>query len=67
MKNSEVECPKCLGAKELMEPKPTKGFEYRNCNICKGKGTVSSVLYDDYIFSLDEENYDDDYESNNDW
>lgn len=65
--NKQKDCPKCLGAKELMEPKKTKGFEYRKCSICNGKGTVNQELYDDYIFSMNEENYDDDYESNNGW
>ena len=27
-----VECPQCLGAKEIMIPKETKGFEYKKCS-----------------------------------
>lgn len=71
MKNNTCTCPKCLGSKEIMEPKKTKGFEYNKCTLCNGVGVVEQQLSDDYIFSLDEENfyddYDGEYESNNGW
>jgi hypothetical protein len=62
MKN-KTECPKCLGAKELMEPKKEKGFEYKVCNLCKGEGIVPLDLADDFIFAINEDNF----ESNDDW
>lgn len=60
--SSKTTCPCCLGAKEIMEPKKTRGFKYVKCNLCDGKGKVHPEIADDYIFSLDEENYDDEYE-----
>ena len=67
MSNNIKTCPKCLGSKELMTPKKTRGFEYLKCNICNGIGEVEKQLYDDYIFSLDEDNFDDEHETNNGW
>ena len=67
MKNKTKTCPKCLGAKEIMEPKKTRGFEYVNCSLCHGIGEVEQQLHDDFIFAQNEENYDDDYEINNGW
>jgi DnaJ-class molecular chaperone len=58
MKN-QVECPKCFGAKEIMEPKKDKGFEYNVCSLCKGEGVVSEELADDFEFSINEENFKD--------
>ena len=49
-------CPKCVGAKIIMEPKPNRGFHYISCKLCNGEGTVSKILEDDYILSLDEDN-----------
>ena len=70
MKNQTV-CPKCLGAQEIMEPKEKKGFEYNKCTLCNGTGAVEQQLHDDYIFSLDEDNFyndnDNEYETNNGW
>ena len=66
-KLEKVECPKCLGQNDVMEPREKKGFKYTKCNLCNSVGTVSQELYDDYIFSLNEENYEDDYETNNGW
>lgn len=54
------ECPKCFGAKEIMEPKETKGFEYRTCSLCKGSGIVPIQVAQDFIFSINEENFDED-------
>ncbi len=56
MKN-KTECPKCLGVTETMEAKPTRGFEYKKCNLCNGEGTVTQELADDFIFSINEENF----------
>jgi DnaJ-class molecular chaperone len=56
----EDECPKCFGAKEVMEPRETKGFEYRTCTLCGGSGIVSTQVAQDFIFSLNEENFDED-------
>ena len=42
-----------------MEPKETKGFEYRICSLCRGKGIVPDQIADDYVFSITEENFDD--------
>jgi RecJ-like exonuclease len=61
------ECPQCLGAKEIMLPKETRGFEYKECSLCHGEGKVPNQIFDDYIFSLDEDNFDDDFEVNNGW
>lgn len=58
-----TECPKCLSAKEIMVPKETKGFKYEKCTLCNGTGEVPLQLSDDYIFSLDEDNF----ETNDDW
>jgi len=52
-------CPKCFGSKQIMEPKETKGFEYRICSLCRGKGIVPDQIADDYVFSITEENFDD--------
>ena len=52
-------CPKCVGAKEIMEPntKPkTIGFSYNTCTLCKGEGTVSPELEEDFLLSLNEDN-----------
>lgn len=67
MSKNKTTCVKCIGAKKIMTPRETKGFNYEECTLCKGSGEVSIELADDYIFSLNEENYDDDYESNNGW
>lgn len=56
MKNNEL-CPKCLGGQKVMESKQKRGFEYKTCSLCNGEGTVSSILADDFIFSLNENNY----------
>lgn len=57
-------CPKCIGAKEIMEPRSTgKGFEYKKCNLCNGKGYVDNVLAQDFELSLNEDNF----ETNDDW
>lgn len=61
------ECPKCLGSKEIMEPKETRGFKYCKCTLCNGTGKVHPQIYDDYIFSLDEDNFENDYETNDGW
>ena len=63
MEEIEKLCPSCVGAKQIMVAKQTKGFEYKTCTLCKGKGTVVSQLAEDYIFSITE----DDFETNNDW
>lgn len=62
MRNN-VECPKCLGAKEIMTPKKTRGFEYEKCTLCQGTGLVPQELEDDYILSLNEDRL----ETNDDW
>lgn len=57
-------CPKCIGAKEVMEPKASgRGFEYKKCNLCNGKGYVDSELANDFELSLNEDNF----ETNDDW
>lgn len=56
MKNFTT-CPKCLGAQEIMEPKERRGFEYKECNVCNATGIVSEELADDYIFSINEDNF----------
>ena len=58
------DCPKCLGTGETMEgKKKKKGFEYNICNLCKGRGKVPDEIAKDYVFSLNE----DDFETNDDW
>ena len=49
------ECPQCLGAKEIMVPKETRGFEYKTCSLCKGEGEVAEELAEDFLLSLNEE------------
>ena len=56
-------CPKCVGAKTIMEPKENKGFHYVRCNLCNGQGTVNPELASDFELSLNEDNL----ESNDDW
>lgn len=57
-------CPKCLGSGEVMEGKSKKrGFKYEICNLCNGKGEVPEEISNDYIFSLNEDNF----ETNDDW
>lgn len=60
MCKKKTECPKCLGAKTIMEARETKGFDYNKCSLCNGQGEVNSQLADDYIFSFTEEEVDDD-------
>lgn len=57
MEKNKTQCPKCLELGEVMEAKPTRGFEYRKCNLCHGEGTVIQELADDFIFSINEENF----------
>jgi len=61
--NGSRECPKCLGVKEIMTPKKTRGFQYEKCDLCNGSGNVSKELEEDYILSLNE----DVFETNDDW
>lgn len=58
-------CPKCLAVGTVMIPKLNgqKGFEYVECNLCEGKGEVTSELNDDFLLSLNE----DLLETNDDW
>jgi len=56
----QVECPKCFGAQQIMEPKQDRGFKYESCSLCKGTGKVPEEISDDYIFSITEENFEDD-------
>ena len=64
MKNNKTECPSCLGEGVVMEgKKTTKGFEYSTCNLCNGNKVVSQELADDYIFAMNEDNF----ETNDDW
>lgn len=57
---NKVECPVCLGSKTVMEGrKNSKGFEYKECNLCKGEGIVNIDIAEDYILSLDEDQIDD--------
>jgi DnaJ-class molecular chaperone len=58
-----VECTQCLGAKEIMTPKETKGFEYKKCSLCNGHGKVEQQLADDFVFAMNEDNF----ETNDDW
>lgn len=58
-----VECPQCVGAKEIMVPKETKGFKYEKCTLCNGTGKVTPQLASDFIFAMNEDNF----ESNDDW
>ena len=64
MKSNLKECPQCLGAKEIMVSKQTKGFEYKTCSLCNGHGNVDSQIADDFIFAM---NGEDDFETNDDW
>ena len=64
MKSNLKECPSCLGAKEIMVPKQTKGFEYKTCSLCNGHGSVDSQIADDFVFAMNGEN---DFETNDDW
>lgn len=57
-------CPKCIGAKVVMEGNfNKKGFHYKECNLCKGSGVVSKELEEDFNLSLNEDNL----ETNDDW
>ena len=58
--SNKVECPQCVGAKEIMVPKETKGFKYEKCTLCNGTGEVTSQLASDFIFAMNEDNFDDD-------
>ena len=57
--NKQTLCPKCVGAKTIMEPRTTRGFDYNKCSLCEGTGIVTPELADDYIFSLNEESIND--------
>lgn len=53
------ECPKCIGAKTIMVPKPTRGFHYEVCSLCTGTGVVETEIANDYVFAEGgEENFD---------
>lgn len=58
-------CPQCIGAKEVMQPKPDgkKGFIYVLCTLCNALGYVTPELAADFELSLNEDNL----ESNEDW
>lgn len=60
--NSNLEeCPQCLGTGEVMDAKKTgKGFLYKSCKLCNGKKTVTKQLYDDYLFSMNEDYFETD-------
>ena len=58
--HSTEECPKCLGAKEIMTPRETKGFDYKECSLCRGLGIVPTQIAQDFVFSITEENFDED-------
>lgn len=57
--NGMEDCPKCFGSKETMEAKDTKGFEYKKCNLCHGEGVVPNEVAEDFIFSITEDNFND--------
>ncbi len=60
VKSNRVICPKCLGAKAVMEANETKkGFHYDECSLCNKTGEVTPELAEDYILSLNEENIQD--------
>ncbi len=62
--NNNIECPKCLSTGEVMEArKESKGFQYARCTLCNATGTISDVLEEDYLLSLNE----DLLETNDDW
>lgn len=53
---NKVECPVCLGVGETMEGrKDSKGFEYKECNLCKGEGVVNKEIEEDYLLFLNED------------
>jgi len=57
-------CPKCIGAKIIMEPNNNKkGFHYKDCTLCNATGTVSKELEEDFNLSINEDNL----ETNDDW
>jgi DnaJ-class molecular chaperone len=57
------DCPKCLGTGDTMEGKKKKrGFEYKVCDLCNGKGKVHEEIAKDYVFSLNENNFEEDLE-----
>lgn len=49
-----MDCPKCLGAKEIMQSKGNdkKGFKYEKCDICEGRGVVLEVQHQSFVDSL---------------
>lgn len=59
---NQCECPKCLGSKEIMIPRETRGFKYEKCDLCRGDGVVPKELHQDFtnsqkVFDNDEPNY----------
>ncbi len=61
--NKKVQCPCCLGSKQFMEAKLTKGFKYKECKLCDKDGLVEKEIADDFVLSQNEENveFDEDY------
>lgn len=54
-----VTCTKCIGTGEVMEGKQDKkGFEYKTCNLCKGRKEIPQEIADDFILSMNEDNID---------
>ena len=66
MSKKTTTCPHCLGAKETMVPRETRGFKHEKCKLCNGTGEVTHELAEDYVISLNEDIVDD-YESNDYW
>jgi hypothetical protein len=55
MSMSQEECPNCLGAKQFMKAKESKGFQYVDCPLCYATGLVPGDVADDYVLSLNED------------
>jgi hypothetical protein len=48
-------CPNCLGSKQVMIAKATRGFTYKDCNYCDKNGLVTVEQEEDFILSKNEE------------
>jgi hypothetical protein len=54
--------PRCGSIIRNQNLKVDKGFEYKDCSLCRGSGVVTDILEEDFILSLNE-----DMETNDDW
>lgn len=51
----KVSCPNCLGTKQIMTPRKSRGFDYNRCKLCDENGLVDEEIAEDYALSMNED------------